>query len=83
MSDGARLPRLGLEDVSGTGRRLFDAFLRECGNVPNLLHAAAHRPPIVDMLFALMGAVIGRGAVDLCLNELLAIRVSHINGCSY
>ncbi len=82
MSD-ARLPMLGLDNVSGKLRAIFDAFLRERGNIPNLLRTAALSEPIAETLFAHMRAVMGAGLVDVRLKELLSVRVSHINLCDY
>lgn len=81
--ENARLPRLSPEEVDGATRTIFDAFVRQRGNVPNLFRVAAHRPSIVETLFAHMQAVMGRGEVDVLLKELLAVRVSHINACRY
>lgn len=78
-----RVPLLGPDEVDGASRRIFEAFLRERGNIPNLFRATAHRPPIMETLFAHMRAVMGPGEVDVLLKEMLAVRVSHLNGCRY
>ena len=78
-----RLARLGPEDVPGKVRAIFDAFLRERGNIPNLYRVAGHRPPIAETLFAHQRAVMGPGEVDMLLKELLSVRVSQINACEY
>jgi uncharacterized peroxidase-related enzyme len=62
---------------------IFQTFLRQRGNVPNLFRIAAQRPPIVETLFAHMQAVMGPGQVSVLLKELVACRVSQINGCDY
>jgi uncharacterized peroxidase-related enzyme len=62
---------------------IFQTFLRQRGNVPNLFRIAAQRPPIVETLFAHMQAVMGPGEVSVLLKELVACRVSQINGCDY
>ena len=77
----ARLPRLAPDDVEGETRTLFDAFVRTRGKVPNLFRVAAHRPPIVQTLYAHMQAVMGAGEVSVLLKELLSVRVSQINDC--
>ena len=79
----ARLDRLGAEDVPGKVRAIFEAFLRERGNIPNLYRVAAHRPPIAEALFALQRAVMGQGETSMLLKELLSVRVSHLNACEY
>ena len=83
MHDDARVPLLGPDDVTGTTRQLFESLLRERGNIPNLFRAAAHRPEIVETLFAHMRAVLGAGEVPALLKELLTLRVSELNGCEY
>jgi alkylhydroperoxidase family enzyme len=79
----ARLPRLDRDEVPSATQDVFDRFMRERGRVPNLFRIAAHRPAIAETLAAHMNAVMGPGAVDVRLKELLSIRVSHINRCEY
>jgi alkylhydroperoxidase family enzyme len=76
----ARLDRAAVPDEVG---RVFDAFVRERGKVPNLFRVAAHRPEIVSTLRAHMNAVMGPGSVDVLLKELISVRVSQINDCEY
>ena len=78
-----RVPRLAPEDVPAEARRVFDALLAERGRVPNLFRVAAHRPRLMETLYAHMQAVMGAGEVDVLLKELLSVRVSQINGCEY
>jgi uncharacterized peroxidase-related enzyme len=79
----ARVPLPPLEEASDDVARLFDAFMRERGNVPNLFRAASLRPPIVLTLFAHLRAVTGPGEVPVLLKELLTVRVSQLNSCAY
>ncbi len=79
----ARVPLPPLEDAEPEVRKLFDAFMRERGNVPNLFRAASLRPQIVLTLFAHLRAVTGPGEVPVLLKELLTVRVSQLNSCSY
>ena len=83
MTREPRIPRLESEEVDESVRAVFDAFLAERGRVPNLFRIAAHRPEIATTLRAHMRAVMGPGAVDVLLKELLAVRVSQINRCGY
>ena len=84
MTDqGPRVPLPELEDAPPDVRQLFDAFMRERGNVPNLFRAASLRPPIVLTLFAHLRAVTGPGEVPVLLKELLTVRVSQLNACAY
>jgi uncharacterized peroxidase-related enzyme len=82
-SDSPRLPLPALEDATPDVHKLFDAFMRERGNVPNLFRAASLRPPIVLTLFAHLRAVTGPGEVPVLLKELLTVRVSQLNACEY
>lgn len=81
--DSARLPRLGPEDVPPRLRAVFDAFLRERGNVPNLFRIAAHSPPVHDAFRGLLTGLMVDGAAPVRLKELVAVRVSHRNHCAY
>ena len=82
-ADSPRVPLPALDDATPEVRQLFDAFMRERGNVPNLFRAASLRPPIVLTLFAHLRAVTGPGEVPVLLKELLTVRVSQLNACSY
>lgn len=82
-SESPRVPLPAPEDAPPEVRPLFDAFMRERGNVPNLFRAASLRPPIVLTLFAHLRAVTGPGEVPVLLKELLTVRVSQLNACSY
>lgn len=79
----ARVPLPSPEEAPAEVQRLFDAFMRERGNVPNLFRAASLRPPIVLTLFAHLRAVTGPGEVPVLLKELLTVRVSQLNSCGY
>jgi uncharacterized peroxidase-related enzyme len=81
--EGARLAAAPTDDVPAGTQAVFDAFQRSRGNVPNLFRIAAHRPAIVETLYAHMQAVMGPGTVSTLLKELVACRVSQINGCEY
>ena len=82
-NDSPRVPLPALEDATPDVHKLFDAFMRERGNVPNLFRAASLRPPIVLTLFAHLRAVTGPGDVPVLLKELLTVRVSQLNACEY
>lgn len=83
MTDEARLPRLTRDEVDASVRPVFEAFIEQRGRVPNLFRIAAHRPRLVTSLHSHMQAVMGPGAVDRLLKELLSVRVSQINRCEY
>ncbi len=80
----SRVERLTPERVDERARPALDAIGKERGGVvPNLFRVAAHRPEIVETLYAHMKAVMGKGTVPQLLKELLSVRVSQINGCVY
>jgi len=78
-----RLPRLRPDQVGEDIRSLFETFLKERGNIPNMFRTAAHRPEILSTMLAHFRAVMGQGTVPVALKEMLAVRVSRINSCDY
>jgi alkylhydroperoxidase family enzyme len=80
----SRVERLEPERVEEGARVALEAIAKERGGVvPNLFRVAAHRPEIVQTLYAHMKAVMGKGSVPQLLKELITVRVSQINGCVY
>ena len=79
----ARVSRLRPDQVGADIRALFETFLRERGNIPNMFRTAAHRPEILTTLLAHFRTLMGPGSVPVPLKEMLAVRVSRINGCDY
>jgi len=78
-----RLSRLRPDQVGEDIRSLFETFLRERGNIPNMFRTAAHRPEILRTMLGHFRAVMGPGTVPVALKEMLAVRVSRINSCDY
>jgi len=79
----SRLSRLSPDQVGADIRLLFETFLRERGNIPNMFRTAAHRPEILGTMLAHFRTVMGPGTVAVALKEMLAVRVSRINSCDY
>ena len=80
----SRIERLTPDEVGDGARATLDAIGKERGGViPNLFRVAAHRPEIVQTLYAHMKAVMGKGTVPQLLKELISVRASQINGCVY
>ena len=71
------------DDVTDEARGIFDVFLRERGNVPNMFRTVAVRPKHLTTLIAHFRTVMNEGDVAPLLKELIAVRVSSINGCRY
>ena len=78
-----RLNRLGPDQVGADIRSLFETFLKERGNIPNMFRTVAHRPEILNTMLAHFRSVMGPGTVPVALKEMLAVRVSRINSCDY
>ena len=78
-----RIGRLRPDQVGADVRELFEAFLEERGNIPNMFRTAAHCPAILTTMLAHFRAVMGPGTVPVPLKEMLAVRVSRLNDCDY
>lgn len=78
-----RIRRLGQDDVEGPTREIFDTYMRERGNVPNMFRTAAHRPDYLRTMITHFRTIMNTGTVPQKLKELVTVRVSEINGCEY
>jgi len=78
-----RLRALGPDDVAPEVRAIFEAYLRERGNIPNMFRTAGARPQHLTTMIAHFRTVMNEGTVSPLLKELLAVRVSHVNHCRY
>jgi len=79
----ARLSKVAPEEAASETRLIFEAFLKERGNIPNMFRILAHRPEIMKTLAAHFRAVMNTGTVEMKLKEMIAVRVSHLNRCEY
>ena len=78
-----RIRRLEKADVDVQSQALFDDFLRERGNIPNMFRTVAHRPEIMRTMVAHFRAVMNTGTVPKRLKELVIVRTSQLNRCEY
>lgn len=78
-----RLRALGKEEADPSIHPDYEAFLAARGNVPNLFATLARRPTLMRATAALLREAMAPGEVSVRLKELLALRVSHLNGCEY
>ena len=78
-----RIPTIDPADSDGSNREVFQQFLNERGNIPNMMRTAGHRPELLRTMVAHMRAVMRGGTVAPLLKELIAVRVSQINHCDY
>jgi hypothetical protein len=70
-------------EVAGETRTIFDTYLRERGNIPNMFRTVAARPKHLHTLIRHFRTVMSDGDVPPLLKELIAVRVSAINRCRY
>lgn len=78
-----RISRLGRREVSDTVGEIYDRFVRQRGNVPNMFRTVAHRPEILQTMIAHMEAVLNTGTLPTSLKELVIVRTSQMNNCEY
>ena len=78
-----RIRRLEKAEVDAESQALFDDFLRERGNIPNMFRTVAHRPEIMRTMVAHFRAVMNTGTVPKRLKELVVVRTSQLNRCQY
>lgn len=78
-----RIRRLDRAEVDQRTGEIFDAYLRERGNIPNMFRTVAHRPEYLRTMIAHFRAVMNTGTVPTKLKELAVVRVSQLNRCQY
>jgi uncharacterized peroxidase-related enzyme len=78
-----RISRLGRRDVSEAVGEIYDRYVRQRGNVPNMFRTVAHRPEILQTMIAHMEAVLNTGTLPTSLKELVIVRTSQMNNCEY
>ena len=71
------------EEVDARVRRIFESFLKERGNIPNMFRTVGALPKHLTTMIAHFSTVMSEGSVPVLLKELLSIRVSSINRCRY
>jgi alkylhydroperoxidase family enzyme len=78
-----RISRLEKSQVDPESQQIFEDFLRERGNIPNMFRTVAHRPEIMRTMVTHFRAVMNTGTVPRKLKELVIVRTSQINRCEY
>lgn len=71
------------DEVEPEVRDIFEMFLKERGNIPNMFRTVGIRPKHLTTMIAHFKTVMTVGEVPPVLKELLAVRVSSINRCKY
>ena len=77
----ARVSPLAQDQVDQKTREIYDLYLKERGNVPNMFRTVARRPEIFRTMMAHFRAVMNTGTVWAKLKELVIVRTSQINHC--
>lgn len=81
----ATRPLLSDEDAPEASRAVFDAIRTARGTdyVNNFWRALAHDPDLLAATWSRLSAVMGPGALDPLLKEMIYLAVSTANGCAY
>ncbi len=74
-----RLPLLSATEAPPTAR----SWYRADGSASALTRSLASAPDLLETLMPFLGQVMGESSVDLATKELVIVRVSQLNGCSY
>ena len=80
---GPRVRPLTEEEAAPEVRPIFETYLKERGNIPNMFRTVAVRPKHLQTMIAHFRTVMTEGTVPLLLKELLWVRLSHLNQCRY
>ncbi len=78
-----RISRLTRDEVASSTSTIYDRYLRDRGNVPNMFRTMAHRPAIFETIIAHMEAVLKTGTLSTALKELVIVRTSQLNRTPY
>lgn len=78
-----RISRLERGEVGDAAIAIYDRYLRDRGNVPNMFRTMAHRPEIFETAIAHMEAILNTGTVPKALKELVIVRTSQLNRTPY
>jgi len=78
-----RISRLTRDEVQPESVTIYDRYLRDRGNVPNMFRTMAHRPEIFATIIAHMEAVLNTGTLPKALKELVIVRTSQLNRTPY
>ncbi len=78
-----RISRLERKQVQNSLVTIYDRYLKDRGNVPNMFRTLAHRPEIFETIIAHMEAVLNAGTLPKALKELVIVRTSQLNRTPY
>jgi uncharacterized peroxidase-related enzyme len=78
-----KISRLTRDEVTPETGEIYDRYIQQRGNVPNMFRTVAHRPEIFQTMIAHFEAVLHTGTLPLKLKELAIVRTSQLNSCAY
>ena len=78
-----KISRLNRNEVAPESGAIYDRYIQQRGNVPNMFRTVAHRPEIFQTMIAHFEAVLNTGTLPLKLKELVIVRTSQMNHCGY
>ena len=79
----ARIRPLEINEVDDKSKDIFNAFMEQRGNIPNMFRTLAYRQELLESAYDHLSKVLSTGTVDIKLKEMLAVYVSQLNECSY
>jgi AhpD family alkylhydroperoxidase len=82
-TDRPRIALLEREVVAPDTAALYDALLAQRGVVPNMFKVLAHAPGIAQGVAGFLRALLSDGALTGWYKELVAVRISILNGSEY
>jgi uncharacterized peroxidase-related enzyme len=78
-----RIPMLERDAVAPEIAAIYDVLLKQRGVVPNMFKTIAHIPAMAQGFAAFLKPIVGDGALPGWYKELIATRMSVLNGCEY
>ena len=78
-----KISRLDRNQVTAETGEIYDRYMQQRGNVPNMFRTVAHRPEILQTMIAHFEAILHTGTLPLKLKELAIVRTSQLNRCDY
>ena len=78
-----RVSRLKRNEVAEPVGVIYDRYMQQRGNVPNMFRTMAHRPAILETMIAHFEAILTTGTLSTKLKELVIVRTSQLNACEY
>jgi AhpD family alkylhydroperoxidase len=82
-ASGTRVPLLERDQVAPEIADVYDALLKARGVVPNMFKTLAHTPALALATAGYLKALLSDGALPGWYKELIATRISVLNGSEY